>query len=500
MIPPAHPARLALQSADFLATYGVFGPFEIASPLLQVALCAVGSVVGEDPATVALIVRICAYVVGCLGAFLLTRDIFPATNGLIWISFAYCASPSRLYSLDVGAALNELLFWSLVPICGLAIYSARQKSARFRAVSLASATLALVSARAWTLSVWDAVSLLEFCVLAGVVFLWPKRVRALIALPIMGALVLVVTAGDSATTLSPSSAAPSRVAGVENVRTRLNPVLATASSELFRTPSNERVDDAMLWARAMGTREVWARERFRGETLVEYLVDCVMRAAFDLGGPIPGDAVLVSRHQWQSLPPIRGLYDREALEHYIRWAARPESLNVREANGVLSIQADLSSTDVVLIRTPFDIGWALRSANGRLARDPIGYTVFIPAAGTLGMTSIELTPTRLRLRLPAPAVLHTKTFPAIKPNGLIHGMDQTPPPFHAGDIISIFGSEFLADETRVWVGEQPAQVLWSGPSQINAKLPSQLAIGNHELVVETAGLRSFPRSFEVSAQ
>ena len=38
MISLAHPARVALQSAEFLALYGVFGPFEFASPLLQILL------------------------------------------------------------------------------------------------------------------------------------------------------------------------------------------------------------------------------------------------------------------------------------------------------------------------------------------------------------------------------------------------------------------------------------------------------------------------------
>jgi len=249
----------------------------------------------------------------------------------------------------------------------------------------------------------------------------------------------------------------------------------------------------------MGTRAVWRREQFQAGIFSEYFGAPRVQAALDRGGPIPGDAVLVSRHQWERLAPIRGLYDREALERYVAWATRPESLKVHVAEGVLFVQADLSSADVVLIRTPFDIGWALRSANGELARDPIGYTVFVPAVGTLGMTAIELTPAGFRLALPAPAELHTKTFPAIKPDGLIHGTDQTPPPFHAGDVISIFGSEFLVADTKVWVGDQPVEVLWSGASQINVKLPSALATGKHELAVEGAGLRSFPRSFEVSA-
>lgn len=499
MIPLAHPARVALQSAQFLATYGVFGPFEIASPLLQLLLGAGHLIVGLEFDSAETVVRICAYVAGCVAVYILAREIFPEPKGLTLISIAYCASPSRLYSLYSGAAPNELLFWSLVPICGLAIYRSRKGSTWLRSVWLVTAALSLVSARAWTLSVWDAVSLLEFCLLAGVIFLWPKTVRGLIAFPIIGTLVLLVSVGVSATTLSPPTTAPSRVAGVENLGSRLNPVLATVSGELFQHPSKEQIDAAILWARAMGTRAVWRREQFGASTFLEKFGDRSMYAAFDLGGPIPGDAVLVSRHQWERLAPIRGLYDREALERYIAWATRPESLSIHEADGVLSVYADLSSTDVVLIRTPFDIGWVLRSANGELARDPIGYAVFVPAVGTLGMTAIELTPSGIWLALPAPAELHTNTFPAIKPDGLIHGTYQTPSPFSGGDVISIFGSEFLVNDTKVWVGEQSAEVLWSGPSQINVKLPSALAAGEHDLAVESAGLRSFPRSFEVSA-
>lgn len=499
MIPLAHPARVALQSAEFLATYGVFGPFEIASPLLQLLMSTGYLAVGLEFDSAETVVRICAYLAGCAAAYILAREIFPERKGLTLVSIAYCSSPSRLYSLYSGAAPNELLFWSLISVCGLAIYRSWKSSTWLHSVALTTAALVLVSARVWTLSVWDAVSLLELCVLAGVVFLWPKRVRGLIAFPLMGTLVLLFSIGVSVTTLSPSGTAPSRAAGVENLETRLNAVLATVSGEVFQRPSKERIGDAILWARAMGTRAVWRREQFRAGTFFEYFGDVGIRAALDLGGPIPGDAVLVSRHQWERLAPIRGLYDREALERYIAWATRPESLSVDAADGVLSVQADLSSTDVVLIRTPFDIGWVLRSANGELTRDPIGYTVFVPAADTLGVTAIELTPTGFRVALPAPAELHTETFPAIKPDGLIHGTGQTPPPFSAGDVISIFGSEFLVADTKVWVGDQPAEVLWSGRSQINAQLPSPLAAGKHELAVESAGLRSFPRSFEVSA-
>ena len=248
----------------------------------------------------------------------------------------------------------------------------------------------------------------------------------------------------------------------------------------------------------MGAPVLWAPDRLRFADLLEPFA--AGSALFALGGPVPGDAAIVSRRLWEKLPAIRGVYDREALEQYLLWADRPESLHVRTTDRGLSIRADLSGADAVLVRVPFAAGWELLSGGGRLFPDPAGYTVFAPQAGASGEMQIEIAPKRFRAVLPQPAPLHAGDFPAIASGGLVHGVKLTPPPFDAGDIVSIFGSGFLAGNTFLRVDGEPVAALYVGAAQINFKLPETLAPGRHELIVESGGLRSFPRPVEVQEQ
>ncbi len=499
MIPLSHPARPALQSAEFFALYGAFGPFEIASPLLQLLLCAGYAGLGLDLASAETAVRLGAYAGGCAAACALARSLCAGGGAAAWAAAAYCAAPSRMHALIQGGNSNELLFWSLAPVCALACDRFRRKPTPIRFSAAAVAALAWVCSRAWLATLWDLVSAAEILVIAGALLYRPSQARRLVALPLLSA----ALAGGAAMTPTPRPPAAAngcaRVAGLDDLRTQLNPVLSAASEKVFAASSIERAGEAILWARAMGAPALWAPDRRRFADLLEPAAGDDS-SLFALGGSVPGDAALVSRRLWENLPAIRGVYDREALEQYLLWADRPESLRVRIADGALSIRADLSVMDAVLVRAPFAVGWELLSGGGRLFPDPVGYTVFVPEADASGETRIEIAPKRFRAVLPQPAPLHEEDFPAVAPGGLVHGIELTPPPFAAGDIVSIFGSGFLPSDTFVRIDGKRVEALYVGAKQINFKLPAPLAPGRHELIVESGGLRSFPRPVEVRKQ
>ena len=494
MIALGHPARLALQAAEFLALYGVFGPFAAASPLLQLLLWA-GSGLGLSFDSAEAAARIGAYAGGCAAAFALARKLRAEGAAAVWAAAAYCAAPSRLHALLQGGALNELLFWSLAPVCGLVCAGVWRKPAPMRFLAAAAAALVWGGARAWTASLWDLAALVELLLLAGAALYRPQRARRLAAALFSGSMLLLATAPRAPR--PPEAGKGYRVAGADDLRVALNPVLAAAHEKALAVSSDGRAGEAILWARAMGARALWAPRRQRFAGLLETAAVSGDAALFDLGGPVAGDAVIVSRRLWEKLPAIRGVYDREALERYLAWADRPESLRVRSGGGRLSIRADLAEADAVLVRIPFAVGWELVAGEGRLAADPVGYTVFAPGADApLGEMRIEIAPKRFWTGLPEPVPLHAEDFPVIAPGGLTHGAAMTPPPFAAGDAVSIFGGGFLPGDTSVRVDGRRVETLYVGAAQINIALPVPLAGGRHELTVESGGLRSLPRAFE----
>ena len=397
-----------------------------------------------------------------------------------------------------GGAANELLFWSLAPVCALACDNFRRKPAPLRFLAAAVAALAWVCARAWSATLWDLAAFVEFFVIAAVLLYRPLQARCLAALPLLS-FALVCAAAMTPPPRPPAANGSVRVAGSDDLRTRLNPVLSAASEKVFSASSTERAGEAILWAQAMGAPVLWAPDRLRFADLLEPVA--AGSALFALGGPVPGDAAIVSRRLWERLPAIRGVYDREALEQYLLWADRPESLHVRTAYRGLSIRADLSGADAVLVRVPFAAGWELLSGGGRLFPDPRGlYGGSCRRQARPAKCKSRSRPSASGRYCRSPPRCTRGTSPRSLPAGLVHGVKLTPPPFDAGDIVSIFGSGFLAGNTFLRVDGEPVAALYVGAAQINFKLPETLAPGRHELIVESGGLRSFPRSVEVQEQ
>ena len=90
-------------------------------------------------------------------------------------------------------------------------------------------------------------------------------------------------------------------------------------------------------------------------------------------------------------------------------------------------------------------------------------------------------------------------FPSISPNGIVDATKYTPAPFPPGAIVSIYGRGFVDGSTRVLFGAEPVIPLYTGPNQINVRLPDSLAPGNVQLSVEVAGSTSTPVEIEVAA-
>jgi uncharacterized protein (TIGR03437 family) len=61
----------------------------------------------------------------------------------------------------------------------------------------------------------------------------------------------------------------------------------------------------------------------------------------------------------------------------------------------------------------------------------------------------------------------------------------------------VFGHNFVPESTRVLFGETPGEILWVGPQQVNVRLPEGASRGELQVVVESAGRRSFPEEIEV---
>jgi uncharacterized protein (TIGR03437 family) len=89
-------------------------------------------------------------------------------------------------------------------------------------------------------------------------------------------------------------------------------------------------------------------------------------------------------------------------------------------------------------------------------------------------------------------------FPAISPNGIVDSSTYAPPPFPPGAVISIFGRGFIDGATRVLLDGQSVVPLYTGPNQINVRLPESLPPGRLEIIVEVGGAPSTPYEIEVA--
>jgi len=218
--------------------------------------------------------------------------------------------------------------------------------------------------------------------------------------------------------------------------------------------SNTHRAHSALWLLALGVPRLSIADGGKYAAVFERESDYIYQVPVRNSGP----AILVSRYQWQRLPRLQSLYDRQALAAYVNWANRPEAAGFRWlSRRRAEVRADLGPDDMILVRHYAD-GW---SASVPIHQDPIGFLLLDPPAPgqvTITVTAPVFTPT--------PRVLPTHTIPHINPGGIS---------FLPNGIISVYGYDLgTTGQTRVTVDGRPAEVLWAGEYQINARLPRNL--------------------------
>jgi hypothetical protein len=175
-------------------------------------------------------------------------------------------------------------------------------------------------------------------------------------------------------------------------------------------------------------------------------------------------------------------------------------------NSAFEVWADLGPLDMFLIRRNCQPGWrAYREGGSRrevaIECDPLGFMVVDPGGEGETRVRLEFQPAWTKRVFPDGMPWHALPggeFPRITPGGVIEAVQFTPPPFRPGASLSIFGHNFVPENTRVLFGETPGKILWVGPQQINVRLPEDAGPGELSVVVESAGRRSFAERIEVA--
>jgi hypothetical protein len=215
---------------------------------------------------------------------------------------------------------------------------------------------------------------------------------------------------------------------------------------------------------------------------------------FDVGGPAP-PAVLVSRERFETLKPVRGLFDVEGLERYLLWAMRPEAVGFEREGDQVKIGAEPGPDELVLVRVRASDWKDLQDSQP--LRDPLGFVVLRPESLTLAPV--------LRLAGGADADpdsvhLNDVDYPRILSEGVVEATAYAAPPFRPGANVSIFGERFEPEVAKALVDGAECEITYASVGQINIRLPDDVAAGMHELVVRNADLPSYPYRFEVAGQ
>jgi hypothetical protein len=510
MIPgPDSAAQIPIQAAEYVRRLGALVPCDICPPLLPLLIAALGFLGIPEPAGYVVVV-LAAYAGGCATMYALVRK-YRAARTAAFAALLYALAPSRLPppSLESGTLL---LSWSLVPVLLIALDRSRRALRPGNLVAALGAAALIWTAHPAGIGGDDLLAAVELAAVVGVCMspvALPRRV-ALLGFLAAGAWMFLF--GGPARDPLPyelwanrgSGGSPRRVFGVRSLETEMNPIQAQARA-VIRAPG--RLEESLLWLRAMAAEALLSDDHQKFSGALEVLAEQGGWRMYGLPDPNPAVVVLVSRHCWQNLAPIRGRYDIEALSQYVAWAGRPEPAGFRSVgNSAFEIQADLGPLDMFLVRSNCEPGWRayLEGPNPRelaIECDPLGFMVV--DAGREGETRVrlEFQPSWIQRIFPEGMPhrdLPAGEFPRIIPGGVIEAVGFTPPPFRPGASLSIFGHHFLPDTTDVFFGEMPGEVLWVSPQQINVRLPQNTAAGELNVVVETAGRRSFGEEIEIA--
>lgn len=258
-------------------------------------------------------------------------------------------------------------------------------------------------------------------------------------------------------------------------------------------PGNEQA--SVLWLRALGVEALEApcegkfAEILHRQSAAGQEADC----RFTIDGPF-AEAVLVSRSALGDLPEIRGLLDLEAVEAYVLWSERPErvGLNRIEEDGEpgIEIDADAAENDLILVRVPFAEGWTV-DGPARLERDPIGYVLLRPeqtGRQTFRLRRAAAAPTTATAKAPEWTIVE---YPRIHPEGVVQPGQR---------YLVVYGENFTPGMTNALIDGRRIEAVFSSETQLNFRLPADVAPGSHEFQVETPVGRSHALTIEVQAE
>ncbi len=521
------PAQIYIQAADYLRRFGAFPPWEVSSPLLPSLIAGLTALTGLSAEAAYVLLAAAAYVAGCVALYLLVRRFQPqASVAQARVALAaaalYAVAPSRLFAVFAAPDGSRLLFWSLFlflllvvdrfrrrpqwlnlwPVLALALAWAASAPLRFHghdglaALEIMALLGVSLAARRQVVARGQAACLVAFAMLAGWK-LWIEPQTKLEPLPMPAGVLAWIE----------QQLPGARAFGPPSLDVLMNPALSQAGRVI--AAREQRPEESLLWLRAMAAQYVVSADWRKFHSALECVYEEAGWCVYHLPESNPAKAVLVSRHRWQSLRAIRGLFDVEGLEAYLGWAERPESAGVRWLDTrSLEVHANLGAYDLLLVRLDRTPGWraALLDEDGgrkeiAIERDPLGFMVLDPARTGDVRVLLEFKPSWMARVLPASMAavnLPGGDFPAINPDGVGDAVHYSPPPFKPGDLLTIFGRNFVPEQTQVFFDEQPGEVLWVSPQQINVRLPAETKVGEIEVVVESAGRRSYPEIIEVA--
>ena len=492
--PDSH-AQIAIQAAERLRELGAGVPWEVAPPAPPAAIAALSAVPGITPESAYLLLVVAAFAGSAIAAFRLWRIMGGSAGLALQAAVLALLAPSGWLAVFERGEIDRLLFWKLVPFVFLAIDGFRRKPnlVRLGLVSLPLAAMALT--RSSRVIAFDALALTEWVVLFALCRPWRADTYRMRLVRVAGAVVFVsVALLRLAAEHEPGALAPMPARLVEQAPSpTVGPVSLEARLSWPRGQIHELIDgdlrphESVLWLQALGAQSAIAPAHGKLARQLECVAEQDGWCVFETGSPAP-PAVLVSRERFESLQPIRGLFDVEGLERYLAWAMRPEAVGFEREGNQVRIDADAGPDDLILAR--------LRAADWspKGLADPLGFVVLDP--GGAGPFEAALTFD------PSPqddVALDTGEYPRILPEGVVEATAFAPPPFQPGAYVSIFGKRFRPDGSVVMLDGALCTVTFLSSTQINIRLPEDVAPGRHELVVNSANRYSYPYRFEVAA-
>lgn len=498
---PTGPAQLVVEAAARLIELGALPAASVVAPLPTLLTACVASL-GLDGVMAWRVVAAAAI----FAAAAFTRRTASEPRRRLWM--LELLAPSRWLFLFAAEDLERLLFWSLAAAAPVLLRSWVSRASLRSATAAALLATAMLASHPAEANALDALALAERIAITTLVWVSPSwRVVASTA-----ALLLAPSAWHFAfepALQQPYPPMPSSL--IEEVQTSTTGLVAGPRSLLFegspllreaaaliRSPG--RLEESLLWLRAAAAYVAApSGGKFLGQ--LEKSDEQSGWAVFRLPQSSAA-AVVVSRIGRERLRPIRGVLDVEGLEAYIAWAARPRSVLLREKSpSEMLLRADLGPDDLILIRRRLGPSWTASSSSGTVpgSDDMLGFRVLDPGRGRheIRLRYVASLRERLLPRAPAPPHLARGEFPRIQPEGVVDGGDFSRPPFSAGATLSLFGGGFEPSVSVVWVGDRRVEPLWSGEAQINFRLPDDTLAGSLEVIVETAGRRSYPEPIEV---